>query len=87
MEPTSAEVVYTIPTTVIDIEQRFARLHVSGHGPDAIFKNLPVGWFIHLAGSGEALYLGQEKPDFKTGDPVIIQIRRPNAKPRPASEQ
>lgn len=74
------EVTYTIPTKVNSIEQHWKRLHVSGFGPDAIFKNTSLGWFVHFEGSWEALYLGQEKPDLQTGDEVIITIRKANEK-------
>jgi len=83
MEPTSAEVVYIINTTVADVEHRFQRLHVAGHGPDSIFKTQSVGWFVLFEGSHESLYMGQDFPNLTTGDAVEIRIRKANAQSSP----
>lgn len=34
----------------------------------------PIGWFVLLAGSHEALYLGQDEPSLKRGDTVAVTI-------------
>jgi len=80
MEPTTAPVAYIINTTVINLEHRFKRFHVAGYGPDSIFKTEPIGWFVHLEGSSESLYLGADRPALDSGDVVEIRIRKTNAK-------
>ncbi len=82
MEPAPSSVIYTIYSKVISLERRYKRVHVSDIGADAIFEKQDLGWFVHLAGSWEALYLGEEKPDFIVGDQVKISItKEPNAQP------
>jgi hypothetical protein len=34
------------------------------------------GWFIHLEGSRESLFLGAEKPPFEVGDLIKISIEK-----------
>lgn len=75
---------YVINTTVVNLEHRFKRFHVAGFGPDSVFKTEPVGWFVHLEGSHESLYLGTDRPELDSGDPVEIRIRKTNAQPSSA---
>lgn len=84
MEPTSSTLAYVIYTEVLDVEHRFKRVHVTGAGADAIFKNISIGWFVLLKGSWEALYLGAEQPDLVAGDRVRILISKDQA-PCPTS--
>jgi hypothetical protein len=67
-------VTYVFYATVLDVEHRFKRLHVAGHGPDAIFKTQPIGWFLHLQGSSESIYIGQDQPSIRPGDTVKVTI-------------
>lgn len=84
--PPPETIVYTIKTRVCNVEHRSERLHVGGFGQDATFRTAPIGWFVHFEGSWEAIYLGTEKPDLKSGDPIQIQIRKdPDANPNTAS--
>lgn len=34
----------------------------------------PLGWFVHLEGSQEALFVGYEKPPFQKGQTVKVTI-------------
>jgi hypothetical protein len=79
MESPQGTVTYVFYATVLDVEHRFQRLHVAGHGPDAVFKNQPIGWFLHLQGSGESIYVGQEQPFIQPGDTVKVTIGKHHA--------
>ncbi len=59
------------------IEERFRDKWLRGHGEEAKFEKISTGWFIHLEGSWESLFVGYEKPDFNVGDYVIITIEGP----------
>ena len=63
-------------STVEDVAERFRSEYVSGKYPDAIFRSVSMGWFLHLEGSYEALGLGPDKPDFQVGDKVEIIIQK-----------
>jgi len=73
------ETSYVFYSTVADVEHRFKRMHVAGYGPDAIFKTQPIGWFVHLAGSTESIYVGQDEPFLKVGDTVKVTIGKHHA--------
>lgn len=68
------------------VEERFVQLYRSGVGADAVFEKASQGWFLHLRGSYEALYVGTTEPvDLKVNDLVKITIERvdPNERLRP----
>lgn len=67
---------YTINTSVVDVIKKSKKCWVSGLGKDAVFEEFPLGWFLHLKGSNEAVFLGDEEPGFKQGDKVRITIER-----------
>jgi hypothetical protein len=60
------------------IEERFREKWLSGHGDTSKFEKISIGWFIHLEGSWESLFIGYEKPDLNVGDNVIITIEGPS---------
>lgn len=66
----------TYSTKVVDIFHKTKRIHVSGTGPDAIFNEESLGWFVLYEGSYEALHAGAEKPHLAIGDTVTITIRK-----------
>lgn len=35
-----------------------------------------VGWFVHLEGSHESIYLGEDEPNLVVGDTIEVRIRR-----------
>lgn len=34
------------------------------------------GWFVHLEGSWESLFLGEDEPNLVVGDTIEVRIRR-----------
>lgn len=76
MEPTEAKIAYLIVTKAISVTERFVRQHISGVGDQAKFQDTSLGWYLLMEGSYEALYLGNEKPPFVSGDPIRITIEK-----------
>lgn len=67
---------YTIHSRVVNTFEKKTPQYRGGIGSEAAFVDVSRGWFVHLEGSWEALYLGQDKPDLAAGDEVVIQIRK-----------
>lgn len=42
----------------------------------ASYDMIDIGYYLHLHGSHEALYVGDEEPEFKAGDRVSVVINR-----------
>lgn len=79
--PEQVNVKYVVYTNVVRIEERKARDYVKGFGGNAEFLERSLGWFMFLAGSYEAIYIGPTKPDFKFNDRIKITFERaPDAK-------
>jgi len=75
---------FVIYAQVDKIEEKFISIYQSGsgHGPDAKFETASQGWFVHLKGSHEAIFLGADKPPIAGGDTVKITIERIDAQPK-----
>lgn len=67
---------YIIRSQVLGLQEQKISQWKSGIGPDAIFKEMSNGWFLHLVGSHEAIFLGLAKPDFEAGDIVTLTIKK-----------
>ena len=70
---------YAVHSTVEKIEERTRNVWVGGTGPDAKFEKESLGWFVHIRGSREALYIGEVQPDpidLNAGDRVRIVIEK-----------
>ncbi len=77
MESISAEnIVYKINGLVASVKEHTKSVYMSGFGKDAVFIEESLGWFLHLNGSHEALYLGKVKPNLNRGDIVSIIIQK-----------
>lgn len=76
MEPIRDKVAYTIYTSVDKVFQHKHRIYRGGLGKDAVYEEVPAGWYIHLAGSREALFLGMMQPELEQFDQVKITIER-----------
>ncbi len=64
-------------TSIVDeVEERFRSQYISGFGETTLFNKISRGWFIHLRGSYEALYVGNERPKLLQGDKVTITISK-----------
>ncbi len=64
---------YRFPVTVTDVFERKLSKHVSGHGPNAVFSSDSAGWYIQIDGIN-AIYVGAEKPEVKTGDKMLLKL-------------
>lgn len=42
----------------------------------AVIEREDLGWFVLLEGSHERIYVGEEVPQLRTGDEVVVIIRR-----------
>jgi len=67
---------YVIRTTVLEVKEVFRKEHVSGAGPEAVFRDVSRGWFLLLEDSYEAIHVGHEKPGLAPGDQIEILIRK-----------
>lgn len=56
------------------IEEKFVRTWVEGIGDKAEFKDVSIGWYLHLSGSWESIYIGKEKPSMVQGDQMIVTL-------------
>ena len=66
---------YSFYSTVDKIEER-SKI-VSGYKDEngqGITEEKNLGWFIHLAGSREALGVGPEKPDLEVGQSIKVML-------------
>ena len=67
---------YIFYSRVLKVEEHFVKLYRSGKGDEAIFEDASAGWYIHLRGSRESLFIGNEKPEIVAGDLVKIIIHK-----------
>jgi hypothetical protein len=68
--------IWRFTTKVKSVTER-TRDHFKGLDKDAtIERTESLGWFLHLDGSWESLFLGFEEPGLKAGDDVEIVIRK-----------
>lgn len=57
---------------VLKVEERFRKRWVSGAGPDAVFREESLGWFV--VADGGTMSVGPEEPEFMAGDVVRLSI-------------
>lgn len=62
----------TLITRVFELK---VRKHVSGFGPDAIFRTDSAGWYARI-GDEITLWCGKDKPELESGDEVTLTIER-----------
>lgn len=67
--------------SVVRIEERFQSRYDYGHGKEAVFSSLSLGWYIVLKGSMEAMYAGDTRPNLLEGELVTVRIEKQNAIP------
>ena len=68
--------IYVIKSHVEDVREHFNKVHVSGSGADAVFRNQSLGWYVRFEGSDECLYFGETRPELDVGDKVKISFER-----------
>lgn len=73
---TPLKINYTVLAHVAKVDEAFARDHVSGTGPDAIFTKRSLGWYVIFVGSTEAIYFGESRPQLNPGDKVKVTFER-----------
>ena len=61
---------------IVRIELRKQKRWVSGLGDKAIFQDHPLGYFMVLDGSHEAIFIGHDEPTFTQGDKIKITFER-----------
>ena len=77
---------YRFPATVSDVFERKLSKHVSGFGPEAVFRTESRGWYIKVDDQF-TIFMGAERPLFEPGDKIDIAIiRKPNGVKKDASE-
>ena len=74
MESAKTKIVLT--TKLVRLEEQKTRQYVSGFGDTAVFREISLGWYASFEGSHEALYVGNEKPAWDTGDKVKITFEK-----------
>lgn len=62
--------------TIETVAEKKRKKHVSGNGPDAIFTDISLGWFVTLAEVPTSIYVGLAKPDYEKGDKVWLVIQK-----------
>jgi hypothetical protein len=65
-----------IYTTVVRVENRVSKKYSHGVGENAVFTDTSLGYYVVFDGSHEAIHVGYEPPDFRTGDRVKITFER-----------
>ena len=72
---------YVMNVTVISVEQKFAN-GAAVKGPDDKWTvpQVNLGWFMRVTESS-AIWLGNEKPDIKSGDTVRLTVEKVDAPP------
>lgn len=75
---TAERVIYTFTTRVVSVSRRTSKQYIkgSGFGDSARFREIDLGWYVHLDGSQEALHVGDEQPTLAPGDSVRVAIQR-----------
>lgn len=61
---------------IIHIAERKERIHVSGAGPDATFREITVAWAIHLGAPDHMTLVFPEKPDFQENDRLKVTVEK-----------
>jgi len=72
-----SNVIYRIPTTVVRLEHKTKIAHTrkDPHSDSIITEVVPIGWYVHFAGSYESLCVGNERPtNLEPGTKVDIMI-------------
>lgn len=67
--------VYVSNHTVTKVEEKNVPDHVSGAGSNAVMTERSLGWFIHLE-NFFSICVGDDVPDIKPGDEVVLSVRR-----------
>ena len=67
---------YVMFTTVVDVTQHVEQKWKGGVGEKAVFEPIPRGYYVHMEGSYEALHVGPEMPDIRTGDRIKITVEK-----------
>jgi hypothetical protein len=57
------------------VEERFKKVHVSGIGKEAMFRDESTGWWIVLRGN-ISLYIGKDSAGYKSGDIVKLTVSK-----------
>lgn len=68
--------IYVLTTQVSRVFEHREKKHISGSGDNAMFETVSKGWYMAMEDSYEALYLGEEKPNWNPGDKVKITLER-----------
>jgi len=61
---------------VVSIENRAQSEWVTGYGDKAVFRKIPLGYFMFLSGSYEAIHVGFDPPEFVPGDRIKITFEK-----------
>lgn len=67
---------YVFETRAVSVDQRRSTVGVHMSGGVAVPETVDLGWFVHLGGSRESLFLCQEEPDICEGDLVRVTVQR-----------
>lgn len=67
---------YVIASVVQRVEERIIKEYTKGFGKDTVFTPKSLGWYVLLAGSYEAIYVGDEVPTLNAGDKVRVTIEK-----------
>ena len=65
---------YVFNARIMNLAERFKPVYQGGTGKEAYFKDVSIGWYMHLQGSFEAIYIGLEKPNLQAGQLIKITM-------------
>lgn len=72
----------TFRTPVVSVEKKRRALRArkigtkDAEGKDEIVVEYEdLGWFVHLHGSWESLFIGHDEPDLKPGQVMVVTMR------------
>lgn len=69
-------VIRSEPQIVTSVLEKRRSVYLGGYGQDARFRMESDGWHVSLTGSPASLHVGDVQPALRTGDEVVVEIRR-----------
>ena len=67
---------YKFNTKVLRVERKNRIIRAVKIGDEIVTTPQDMGWYVHLEGSWESLYLGFEQPDLVAGDVVTVILEK-----------
>lgn len=73
---TPIKINHVLYSRVVAVTQEKKKRWVSGHGNETVFDEVDMGYYLHLEGLHEKLFMGFDKPAYGPGDHMKITFER-----------